>query len=52
MAWLDNLDAKCKASDRRWDAWLDRHLSPAFDWVIAYFPLLAWGLIGLRFLTG
>ena len=50
MAWLDDLDAKCKASDRAWEAWLDRRLSPVFDWFIALYPLIALAIIGVLFL--
>ena len=50
MAWFETLDAKCKAFDRRWEAWLDRRLSPAFDWFIAIYPLLALAIIGALFL--
>ena len=50
MAWLARLDAKLKVRDARYEAWLDRRLSPVFDTLIALYPLLALGLIGVMFL--
>lgn len=50
MAWYQDLDAKCKAFDRRWEAWLDARLSPFFDWLIAIYPLLALVIIAALFL--
>ena len=50
MAWFETLDAKCKALDRRWEAWLDRHLSPSMDWFITMYPLIALVIIGVLFL--
>ena len=43
MAWLDRLDARWKVRDARYEAWLDRRLSPVFDLFFAWLP--AWMLI-------
>ena len=47
MAWLNRLDAKWKARDARWEAWLDRRLSPIFDVALAWFPLVVFFIVGI-----
>ena len=48
--WLDRFDAACRRFDVRYEAWLDRRLSPVFDWLIAIYPLIALAIIGVLFL--
>ena len=41
--WINRLDAKCRPLDARYEAWLKRWLSPAFDSLLTvWLPIVFW----------